>query len=291
MKKVLLIILALIFGIGLIYAQEGEEKKEKDKRPVRYVYNSGMLIDNQTLLIPTKNTLEFVIEHRFGVVNNGMEDFFGLWAPSNIRLGLNFSILDNLMIGIGTTKNYRLQDIRWKWNIVEQTRGGAIPVAVTYYGNFAIDARNKDNFGQNYKVANRFSYFTEIIVTRKFTDWFTMQVGGNFSHVNAVDPALEHDKIGVHVGGRFQISPQSSIIFQYNIPINTESIAEHVPLNIKPKPNAGLAWEISTSTHTFQLLFGTADYLIPQYNYLFNENEWTNGQFMFGINITRLWSF
>ena len=291
MKKVLLIILALIFGIGLIYAQEGEEKKEKDKRPVRYVYNSGMLIDNQTLLIPTKNTLEFVIEHRFGVVNNGMEDFFGLWAPSNIRLGLNFSILDNLMIGIGTTKNYRLQDIRWKWNIIEQTRGGAIPVAVTYYGNFAIDARNKDNFGQNYKVANRFSYFTEIIVTRKFTDWFTMQVGGNFSHVNAVDPALEHDKIGVHVAGRFQISPQSSIIFQYNIPINTESIAEHVPLNIKPKPNAGLAWEISTSTHTFQLLFGTADYLIPQYNYLFNENDWTNGGFMFGINITRLWSF
>ena len=164
-------------------------------------------------------------------------------------------------------------------------------MAVTYYGNFAIDARNKDNFGQNYKVTNRFSYFTEIIVTRKFTDWFTMQVGGNFSHINAVDPELEHDKIGVHIAGRFQISPQSSILFQYNIPINTESIAEHVPLNIKPKPNAGLAWEISTSTHSFQLLFGTADYLIPQYNYLFNENDWTNGGFMFGINITRLWSF
>jgi len=289
MKKVLLIILVLTIGIGLAFAQESEEKKV-DNRPVRSPYESHVLIDNQTVVIPTKNTLEFVIEHRFGTVDNGMSDFFGLWAPSNIRLGLNWSILDNLMVGIGTTKNYRLQDIRWKWNIIQQTRDGRIPLAVTYYGNFAIDARGEDNFGVNYKFTNRFSYFTELIVTRKFTDWFTCQIGGNFSHINSVEPGIDHDKIGVHVAGRFKISPQSSIIFQYNIPINAEGIAETIPMN-KVKPNAGIAWEISTSTHAFQLLFGTADYLIPQYNYLFNDNDWTNGQFMFGINITRLWSF
>jgi hypothetical protein len=101
---------------------------------------------------------------------------------------------------------------------------------------------------------------------------------------------MEHDKIGVHVAGRFRISGQSSIIFQYNIPINTEKLAESNPMH-KSKPNVGIAWEISTSTHAFQLLFGTADYLIPQYNYLYNENDWTKAEFMFGINITRLWSF
>jgi hypothetical protein len=157
-----------------------------------------------------------------------------------------------------------------------------------------MDARNKSVFGDNYKFANRLSYFTELIITRKFYDRFTFQVSGSFSHINKVTQGLEHDKIGFSFGGRFRVSPQSSIIFNYDLPINTTAIAENIPL-YKPKPNFGIAWEISTASHDFQILLGTADYLNRQYNMLFNDVDWTDwshgSPLMLGLNLTRLWNF
>ena len=69
-----------------------------------------MVIDNQTSVIPSAKTLEMVIQHRFGSMENGLSDFLGIYGAANLRLGLNYTATDWLQIGIGTTKNYKLQD-------------------------------------------------------------------------------------------------------------------------------------------------------------------------------------
>jgi len=139
MKKYIIGSLILLFGLTTAMAQDTEPVKKKDK-PVRSPFESGILIDNQTSVIPTAKTLEMLIQHRFGKMGNGISDFWGIYgAGTNIRMGFNYSILDNLMVGIGLTKKNMYTDMQVKWNILQQTRENTIPIAVTVYGNMAID--------------------------------------------------------------------------------------------------------------------------------------------------------
>lgn len=291
MKKLGIYLIISLLIVTLVNGQDSVPV-QKDK-PIRSPFESGMLIDNETMVIPTAKTLELVIQHRFGEMSNGMEDFYGIWAPSNIRLGFNYSILNTLMVGVGTSKDYRLQDFRMKYNLLQQTRSDKIPLSITLYGNFAIDARNQDVFegySSPYELIDRFSYFGELILTRKFSDIFTLQLSGSFSHINKVPEGIEHDKIGLSFAGRFKISPQSSILFQYDIPLDCEKMKENAVL-MNVKPNFGVAWEIATSSHAFQIILSSAKLLSRQYDMIYNEYDWTEGDIMLGFNMTRLWSF
>lgn len=292
MKKHITILLILAMISSTLFAQNETETKEIDK-PVRYVFASGQLIDNQTSEIAAKNTLEWVIEHRFGTMDNGTTDLFGFYAPgANIRNGFNYSILDNLQVGYGLTLKNMYSDFNVKYVALKQTRKNTIPVFVTIYANMAIDGRNEDAFGTDYKFSNRMSYFSQLIVGRKFTHWLSMQAHTSFTHFNAVDQDMNHDVIGVGFNGRVNFSPQSSILFQYDIPLKIQSISEQREFDAA-KPNLGIAYEVSTSTHTFQIYVTSANGILPQDNYLYNSFDFTNGasDLMFGFTITRLWGF
>ncbi len=277
----------LLLSVPTLMAQE----EEPDMSPVRAPFNSGYLIDKQTMNIPYEKTLEFVIHHRFGTLDNGISDFFGLYAPSNIRMGLNYSIRSDVMIGIGATKNKKYTDLQWKWNIIEQTRGGTIPLTVTYFGNMAIDGRSEDVLGEEFSLSNRASFFSELILTRKFSYFFSMQASAHFSHFNKVQHGIEHDKAGIGLGARYRVSPQSSIIATADLPLHIEGMQEYIPLNNKPEPNFGIGWEISTATHVFQVFAGNGYGILNQDNVMFNQNDPTDGGWLLGFNITRLWSF
>jgi hypothetical protein len=289
MKK-LNIILIILFVLPLMISAQEEETTKVKSKPVRPAFACPTVIDHQTVFIPTAKTLEFVIEHRFDRIEN-ISNLFGIYGSTNVRLGVNYSITDKLSVGFGTTKMRKLQDFRIKYNILEQTRDDKIPVAVTAYGNMGIDGRNESYFGQNYKFTNRLSYFAELIVARKFTHWLSIQVAGNFSHINRVDSLMEHDKIGISFSGRARISAQSSIVFNYGIPLDIKGIQEHTTLTNPPKDNFGIGWEIATSTHCFQIFVSSATDLSPQYTMMENQNDWLNGDLFFGFTITRLWSF
>jgi hypothetical protein len=262
-----------------------------DSKPERTPYASGYLIDNQTNVMPPAKSLEMVIQHRFGTMENGISDLWGIFGAANTRLGLNYSITDWLQVGVGTAKVNKLQDIGLKINLLQQSRDKKVPLTVTYYGNLAIDARDEKNFGINYSFNDRLTYFNEILVTRKFCDWFTMTVGGSFTHFNMVDSLMEHDKIALHFLGRFKVTEQSSVIFNYDLPLKLGSIAEWDHFTDPPKQNMGIGWEIATLTHAFQVFVGTSTFMVPQYNVMMNQNDWTKGDIFIGFNITRMWNF
>lgn len=287
MKRILILVVALVFGINL----SAQEEKQKD-RPVRAPFNSGILIDNQTTWIPSVKTLEFQIQHKFGKIDNGFSDLFGLYAPgANIRLALNYVPLKNLQVGYGLSRVRMYSDFSAKYTILEQTRQNTIPVAVGVFANMAIDGRNKDDLGTNYEFTNRFSYFTQLIVGRRFNDWLSVQANASFTHYNITEPGIDHDKISVGFNGRVNFSPQSSILFQYDLPLKIQGIAEHRSFTNPAKPNLGLGWEIRTSTHAFHIYVSSSDGMIPQHNALYNLSDWTDGDLMFGFSIIRLWSF
>jgi len=292
MRKYIIGLIALFVCISFANAQDAAPEKKKDK-PVRSPFESGILIDNQTSVIPTAKTLEMLIQHRFATMENGLSDFWGIYGlGTNIRMGFNYSIRDNLMVGIGLTKKNMYTDLQVKWNILQQTRKNTIPVAVTVYGNMSIDGRNEKVFGVDYKFTNRFSYFSQVIVGRKFCDWFTFQATGSFTHYNSVDSTMNHDVVGIGFNGRVKFSPQSAFVFQYDIPLKIQSISEQSDFEVA-KPNFGIGYEVSTSTHAFQIFISTADGILQQDNYMYNTNDVANGfsDLMIGFTITRLWSF
>ena len=290
MKKILFIACLSLFSLG-VFAQDTEEKVVD--KPVRESFSSGYLIDNQTTVVQPAKTLEFFIQHRFGSISeNGKSDLWGIYAPgANVRMGLDFVVMKNLQIGWGITKLNMYNDFSVKYNVVEQTRKNTIPVAVALYGNMAIDGRDETKFGANYEFTDRINYFSEVIVSRKFSNWLSLQAAASFTHFNKVDTLMDHDKVGIHFSGRARISPQTSIVFNYDIPLNIKALSEYKEFTNAPKPNLAFGAEIATSTHAFQIFVGTSAGLLPQEIIMHNQNDYSKGEMSFGFVITRLWNF
>lgn len=294
MKKMKNIFLLLSLGLmaGSIQAQDAPAEKAPVKsKPVKNTFGSVWLMDNQTSLVPIKGTLEFDIQHRFGVVNNGASDLFGLFAPSNIRLGVNYAPVKNLFVGIGITKERNQLDLNAKYALLQQTTDNKMPVSVTYFGNAVVDTRNKSNF--RYDV-HRLSYFNQLIIARKVSEKFSLQVAPSFSWFNNVEAYVDKDgniqkkmkngHLAISTLGRLKITEKSAIIAGYDQPLT-----QHTTNN--PHPNICFGFETTTSSHAFQVFFGNYYGIVPQSNNMFNKNDFRDGQFVIGFNITRLWNF
>jgi hypothetical protein len=259
-----------------------EEPAGKDNRPERDAFESNYIINTQTVVMPKAKTIEFLIQHRFGKLNSGQFDMFGLYAPSNIRLGLAYTATDWLQIGIGSTKLNKLQDLNWKASLLKQTRSGSIPVSVSYFGDVALDVR-KDVFP---KFTNRLSYFHQLMVARRINSAISLQLSGTYSYFNILDsaefPGMKHGNFGASLAGRYKFSPQSSLMLEYSMPFTASD---------KVKPNLGVGYEVATSGHAFQIFVSTFDAILGQQDYMFNKNDFTNKDILIGFNITRLWGF
>ena len=276
----------------IVFSQDKVKDSVIDK-PERAAFESSFIIDNPTNVLFTKNTLEVVMSHRFGLINGGENDLAGFWAPSNIRIGLSYAIHERLTIGYGTTKFDRLQDFNWKVGILKQTRSNKIPVSVAYYGNFTIDARQKgatlttlsgSTTPRFIHLEDRYSNFHQLIIARRFSPKFSLQVAPSISHYNVVDRYIRNDMVAIAVGGRVKISPQTALTVDYSQPI-TEFLREN------PHPGISIGFEFATSGHAFQLFLSNYNGIVPQKNYMYNNHDFFNGDFLIGFNITRNYNF
>jgi len=281
MKNIIKISIALFMFPLIGIAQEADtlqvEKVEKLERPA---FESATLIDNQTNVLFGKNTLDVQMQHRFGLIDetNSLAGIYGDGA--NIRIALSYAIHERLTIGYGTTKNNRLQDFNWKAALLRQTRSNSMPVSVTYYGNFTIDARPESTFNQ---VQDRYSFFNQLIIAKKFGQNLSLQIAPSISHYNAVESDMDNDMISIAFGGRAKISPQTAIIFDYSQPITS--------FESDPKPGISLGAEFATSGHAFQIFVTNYSGIVQQKNYMMNQNDFFDGDILLGFNITRRYNF
>jgi len=265
---------------------------EKPKvKPVKNTFESVWIIDNQTVMVPVKGTFEMDFQHRFGVWENGYDDFFGLFASTNIRLAASYAPIDKLFVGVGLTKYNMIWDFNAKYAIKEQMTDNNWPVSLTYYGNMALDSRPADNFQH---FSDRLTFFNQVIVARKINEKISAQVAPSLSHTNTVNgyysepgkvsPEREHNHFAVALSGRYKLKEAMCLLVNYDQPIT-----KHKSGN--PHPNLSIGMEVSTSAHAFQFFFGNYYFLSPQQNNMYNRNDYTEGQFLIGFNITRLWNY
>ncbi len=279
------ILSALLLDSPMLLAQEHTSKQElpagKNDKPVRSPFESNLFIESQTTVVPRKKTLEFDIQHRFGSLNSGNFDLFGIYGPSNIRMGLTYTPFKRIQFGIGSTKNRAVQDFNWKWAILEQTRSGRIPMAITYYGNVSMEALSADNYE---KTLHRLSYFNQIMLSRKFSRKLTIQGSFSFSHFNVVDTLMRNDNLAAGILARYKFSDQSSLMIEFDQPLTISG-------GLAVKPNLSVGIEVSTSSHAFQIFLTTYNSIAYQYNQVYNLNNLDSRGIRLGFNITRLWNY
>lgn len=243
----------------------------------RPAFESTSLIENQTNRVYGKGTIEMIMNHRFGLVT-GTNDMIGIWAPANIRIAVNYSITDRITVGFGTTKDKRLQDFSLKGALLRQTVNGKMPVSVTYYGNMTISALPKENF---YHTSDRWSFFNQIIIAKRFSKVFSLQLAPSYSHYNVIDAPMSNDLFAIEFGGRAKVTSDMSILLDVNQPITSQQIA--------PKSGFSIGTEFSTVGHSFQIFISNYRGIVNQESNMFNQNEFFEGDFAIGFNISRTW--
>jgi hypothetical protein len=304
-------LLLLLLITNLVFSQGDEQPAAKSKpKPVKNTFESIWLIDNQTVMVPVKGTFEMDIMHRFGTLQKGYEDFFGFFAPSNIRLGFSYVPVKNLMAGISITKSNMTWEAFAKYALITQTKG-KYPVSVTYYANMGYDSRSKDNFIHS---SDRLSYFHQLMIARKISDKLSIQVAPSISHINvvngyyktsgsiidstyksSVEGEMKHNHFAIALSARYKLKPSMALLLNYDQPITKH------PTN-NPNPNLSLGVEFTTSAHSFQLFVTNYYFMTPQRNNMFNKNNpgriksfndvsFYKENWVIGFNITRLWNF
>lgn len=319
------LLFSLALTTGNLFAQDSTSAKtdtvatEEDAtplkvKPVKNTFQSIWIIDKQTVMVPVKNTLEMDIMHRFGVVSHGYKDFWGLFAPSNIRLGINYAPINNLNLGIGITKNSMMVDLNAKYAIIKQTKGH-YPVSITYYVNAAASTKERADAvlydgSAILHSSDRYLFFHQLIIARKINEKLSVQLAPALTHQNAVGGyivkndstgkeiyrSMKNDHLSISAAARYKFSNVTSVIVNYDQPITKH------PSN-NPHPNFAFGVEFCTSSHAFQVFLGNYSDLNPQRNNLYNKNNpfgYTDnltgqkvkgGQFVIGFNITRMWNY
>ena len=236
--------------------------------------------------------MEIKMEHRLGIMET-WDDLGGNWGAANIRLGATYGIHERVTLGIGTQKYRRYSDINAKVAILRQTRSGKMPVSLTYYGNFAYNGQQQSasNPRINYDQ-DRYSYFHQLILAKRFSPELSMQISPSFSHYNAVYPGMQNDRIAIAIGGRYKISPNTAILVDYSQPLTQFDMDnEEVKKLTSNHPGLSLGFEFGTSGHAFQLFVSNNWGILPQENYMWNKNDFFSGDVLLGFNITRIYNF
>ncbi|MBV4357237.1 DUF5777 family beta-barrel protein [Pinibacter aurantiacus] len=308
--KAALVLFCLLGCLNFLNAQDSTAVKEeateaaaaapKKSKPVPNTFENIWLLDNQSVMVPTKGSFQLDFMHRFGTIDGGYQSLFGLFGGINIRIGADYVPREDLMVGLSLTEYNLTWEGYVKYAGLKQTKDNKIPVSVTYYGNMSVDTRSDPTGGLYPHGTDRLMFFNQIIIARKFGDRFSIQVAPSLTHVNVVQgyypgdttadgksvlgKEMKHDHFAIAVSGKVKLNNTLNLLLNYDQPLT-----KHLTNNPNPNLSAGL--EINTTGHTFQVLVGNYRYITPSRNNYYNNNDYKDGQWLIGFNMTRLWNW
>lgn len=294
MKKSSYIILLFVHFIFLSASAQDLDSllntaEEKQKIITLATFKTTRVINFHTIETVGRRTLDFRISHRFGVINSGAENFWGIDGGASIRLGLEYSYDGRLMAGFGRTSYQKLLDGFLKYRLLRQTEGGEMPLSVTLftgmYATMAKDPLKKiTGFDRYDKFYSRLSYNYQVIIGRKFGPNFSAQIAPWFVHYNQVDQILDkNDMYGVAGALRYKFTKHMALTAEYAYRINDYTDRDFYD-------SFGLGFEIETGGHVFQMHV-TNSFGLSENQFLpYTDTKWGNGGIRIGFNVSRVFT-
>jgi opacity protein-like surface antigen len=245
-------------------------------------FKATHIVNMQTVEGPAKRAMIFLIQHRFGTINSGSYNFFGL-DNATLRLALDYGLCDRLTVGVGRSSYLKTYDGYLKYKLLRQTDGSeAMPVTMSILG--AINYYTVNIPGESY-INNmyRTSYATQLLIARKFNRNLSLQITPTWLHYNLMATSVDkNDVFGLGMGGRMKITRRMSIDAEY----------DYLPsgqIQSGPVQNSfSLGWDIETGGHVFQLVFSNSQSMVESQYFGQTTGKWSNGDIYFGFNLSRV---
>ncbi len=279
------LVAVLLFLSFKIKAQDLLELLDKDKPKKEFVKNafkSTRVINGHSIEFLSPGTMDLRILHRFGLLSQGSKNFYGL-DQATMRLGFDFGILRNLMLGVGRSTYKKEIDGFIKFAPIMQSRGSnSFPVTIaavagTTLTTLAFADTSKTNF-----FTSRLAYYFQLSIGRKFSDAVTVQLTPILVHNNLVPfEAQPNDVYGIGVGGRIKFTKRMAFTWDYCYLLN--GITEKVNYN----PLA-VGIDIETGGHVFQLHFSNSTGMNERAFITETTNSWGKGEVRWGFNLSRV---
>ncbi len=276
----------VFFTIGYASAQDdlldqlnAEKSNVKDKETTAF---KGLQICNiQSTKITAKGEWYMVISHRFGDLTLGLDNFFGL-DNALTKIGGIYGVTNWLSLGASRHTYNKLYELTAKYKFADQITNG-FPVSIVGYNTMDINTALSADQYPNLQAVNRLAYSSQLLMSRKFSEGLSLEVGGVYVHKNLFDESLElEDQYLVAVGGRCKLSKRLSVNLDYAYKVNQLANA---PLYQNPLT---LGLDIETGGHVFQMVFSNSQPMNDVTVFTNATGNWNGGSLYFGFNMYRV---
>lgn len=267
----------------LLFAQEDllseiDGKIENDFKSAAF---KGLKIVNfESTKMVSKQELYFVVSHRFGSIETGLTDFFGL-DQAVTRLNFIYGISDAINLGISRSSFRKIYESSLKVRLLREKKG-SFPFTVVSSSNILINTSLDEQILPALEFKHRVGYTTQLLISKKFSKDFSLQLMPTFFHDNYVDiDEQENSQCVIGFGGRHKLTKRWSLNFDYGLHLNR---AETSPFN---NP-LSIGFDLETGGHVFQLHFTNAQPMNTNGFLGQGTGDWTDGDIFFGFNVSRV---
>ncbi len=260
------------------------EEEQPVTEHVRYAFKSPRVINGHSMEMLHEGVLDFRILHRFGSISDGYYQLFGL-DNATMRIGFDYGLTPNLTAGFGRSTHLKELDGFIKYRLLWQSTGKRpMPLSVIWVSGLTFNGLKDPTGDPNYppSLSRRMSYYHMLILGRKFSERFTLQLSPTFVHRNIVENQITpNDLYALSIGGRFKISNRVALVWDYGHVLN------RVSSNTTANP-LSIGFDIETGGHIFQLHFSNATGMNERAFLSDINGDWLRSDIRFGFNLSRV---
>jgi hypothetical protein len=295
-NKILVILLIIMALSGQLLAQDLMDMLKDEAPKTNYAYatfKTTRIVLGQSVESPAKGTLQFLIEHDFGSLNQGAYNMWGL-DVSTIRLGLEYGINDWLSVNVGRSSYEKTFDGSIKAKILRQSTGERnMPLSVSFYGGTFLNSLHWADASRTNYFSSRLSYIGQLLIARKFSNSFSLQLSPTYIHKNLVPLRTDrNDQLSIGIGGRYKIAQRTSVNAEYfyQIPgfVNSYSVSGTETAKYGNCLSVGV--DLETGGHVFQFRLTNAQPMFDRAFITETTNKWTDGGIFLGFTINRVFT-
>jgi Membrane bound beta barrel domain (DUF5777) len=257
--------------------------KEKPKKEfVKNAFKSTRVINGHSIEFLSPGTMDLRILHRFGLLDQGAKNFYGL-DQATMRLGFDFGILPNLMVGVGRSTYKKEIDGFIKYGFIRQSTGEhSFPITITGVAGMTVTTLPFADTSIKNFFTSKLAYYFQTSIGRKFSEAFTLQLTPTVVHNNLVPFETQpNDVYALGFGGRYKFTKRMAFTWDYFYLFN--GITEKVNYN----PLA-VGIDIETGGHVFQLHFSNSTGMNERAFITETTNTWGKGEIRWGFNLSRV---
>jgi hypothetical protein len=252
-------------------------------------FKGTKVINGHSIETPAGGVLQFLIQHRFGRVNGGAYEFFGL-DNATIRLGLDYGITDRLAVGLGRSSFEKTYDGTVKYKLLRQSTGKrTLPLSLTLLSSMAIKTIEWPEPERPNYFTSRMYFTFQTLIARKITSGLSLQLSPTLVHRNLVATTEDaNDVIVLGLGGRQKLNGSITLNAEYFYILPNQIVSPLYGEQVRNCFSVGV--DLETGGHVFQLHFTNSRGMYDKFFLTETTGDWLDGDIHFGFNISRVFT-